>query len=48
MTNTGEETNALSKDRLVEWIKNDNDLEAFVVGAAVEISGTVLKRIKRA
>jgi hypothetical protein len=31
-TKTGEETTALSKDRLVEWIKNDNDLEAF--GAA--------------
>jgi hypothetical protein len=43
MTNTGEETNALSKDRLVEWIKNDNDLEAFVVGAVVEVSGTVEK-----
>jgi hypothetical protein len=45
--NAGEETNALSKDRLVDWIKNDNDLEAFVVGAAVEVSGTVLKRVKR-
>jgi hypothetical protein len=43
----GEETNALSKDRLVEWIKNDNDLEAFVVGAVVEVSGTVQKRVKR-
>jgi hypothetical protein len=47
MTNTGEETNALSKDRLVEWIKNDNDLEAFVVGAVVEVSGTVQKRVRR-
>jgi hypothetical protein len=43
----GGETNALSKDRLVEWIKNDNDLEAFVVGAVVEVSGTVRKRVKR-
>jgi hypothetical protein len=46
-TKTGEETNALSKDRLVEWIKNDNDLEAFVVGAVIEVSGTVQKRVKR-
>jgi hypothetical protein len=45
--NAGEETNALSKDRLVDWIKNDNDLEAFVVGAVVEVSGTVQKCVKR-
>jgi ribosome-associated protein YbcJ (S4-like RNA binding protein) len=43
----GEETNALSKDRLVDWIKNDNDLEAFVVGAVVEVSGTVQKCVRR-